>query len=195
MVPPPVRHLLGHVGYPIPHEHAQGLGSQLRCHIEGAGHGLFADALESAVAVLGQNQNRRCHGQPLCIGGLQHLGLEVENEFCTVYCVALDEHPIAQSSRLLLVTAGRASQTGFEWGDEEHHTVKNWGGPPTVIEPVSGTAVLRGLAGAKRLVVRPLAGEGRPLSHVVLDAPEDGQAWRISIGNPATTWYMIEVER
>lgn len=118
---------------------------------------------------------------------------EVGNEFCALYLTSLDGKPVAQSGRLLLTTTARSTHTGFKWKEDRKH-VEDWGQPPVVIEPVSGSVTLTGLKGVTGLVVTPLAAEGRPLEEPKA-AERSGDGWKVSLGGPACTWRVIEVRR
>ncbi|MCH5372842.1 MAG: hypothetical protein JJ992_02610, partial [Planctomycetes bacterium] len=122
-----------------------------------------------------------------------NLTARVENSFCCLYLTSLDGKPIAAASRLLLTATARATLSGFEW-NSDRKTVNSWGHAPTVIEPVRGRITLQGLNDAAKLSVTPLAAEGRPLDSAVA-AERTEQGWIIPIGQPVTTWYVIEVAR
>lgn len=131
------------------------------------------------------------HKEPRATSNLR--AARVDNPFCCIFLTSLDGRPLAESTRLLLTTTARASQTGFEW-NPDHKTVKNWGRAPTVIEPVTGAVELRGLGRARGVAVQPLAAEGRPLGEPV-PAKQTGNKWRISLGDPPATWHVIDVKR
>lgn len=124
---------------------------------------------------------------------VSNLAAEIENAFCTIQLTSLDEKPIAQASRLLLVAGGRVENSGEQW-NSAGTDVTNWGGAPTLIEQVKGTMVLRGLAGARAVHLQPIDGAGQPLGSPV-NAQRAGDAWRIPIGETITTWYEIKVDR
>lgn len=123
-----------------------------------------------------------------------YLAAEVMNDFCSITLTALDDQPIASSRKLLLVaTTGSAQNTGQQFG-EDGKTVVEWGRGPLRIEPVAGMLTLRNLAGAKSVTATPLTPEGRPHSQTVRVERSDGD-WVLRLGTPATTWWMIEVQR
>jgi hypothetical protein len=123
----------------------------------------------------------------------ENLSAQVGNPFCAIVLTSLDGQPIASSARMLLTTVARVANTGMEW-NSEHTGLAEWGGPPTLIEPVSGAIALRGLRGAMAVLAQPLNGAGLPLGPQ-LHAVREGDAWRITVGQPATTWYEIAVQR
>ncbi len=123
----------------------------------------------------------------------ENLSAQVSNPFAAIVLTSLDGQPIATSSTMLLSTGARVANTGMQW-NSNHRWLTQWGGPPTLIEPVSGSIVLRGLRGAAAVLAQPLNGAGLPLGPV-LHAVSNGAVWRIGVGRPATTWYEITVQR
>lgn len=122
-----------------------------------------------------------------------NLSAEVRNPFSAIVLVSLDGKPIPQSSRLLLTTGSRVANTGMEW-NSAHTELNQWGGSPTLIEPVTGRIDLRGLDAATAVLAQPLNGAGQPLG-APLAAIRSGNAWQILVGQPTTTWYVITVQR
>ncbi|MGB6199580.1 MAG: hypothetical protein WBF35_08540 [Candidatus Acidiferrales bacterium] len=124
---------------------------------------------------------------------VSNLTAQVDNTFCTIQLSSLDAKPIAQSSKLLLVAGGRVENTGQVWNSAET-TVTNAGGPPTLIEQVKGSITLRALVGARAVHLQPLDGAGQPIG-AAIDAVHLSDSWKISLGEPVTTWYEITVQR
>lgn len=122
-----------------------------------------------------------------------NLGADIVNPFCAVILTALDVQPIAHSARLLLTTGARVANTGMQW-NSNRSGLTQWGGSPTLIEPVTGQIELRGLDGATAVLAQPLDGAGQPLGQPI-PAVQKGGAWQITVGVPATTWYVITVQR
>lgn len=122
-----------------------------------------------------------------------HLAANVANEFCALMLTALDGEPLEKSGKLLLIATARATNTGLRW-QEDRQTLANRGHGPVVIEPVAGTVTLRGLGAVQGIRVRPLSAEGRPME-TDLAARPIRQGWEIRLGDPATTWCLIEVAR
>ena len=69
--------------------------------------------------------------------------------------------PLAQSDKMLLTAGSRVSNTGLKWNDTRTR-VQNQGGPPSLIEPVAGTVMLRNLEKAMAISVAALDGAGKP---------------------------------
>ena len=76
----------------------------------------------------------------------KNLAAKVQNRFCTIMLTSLDGAPLSRAKRMLLTTGSRAGNTGMKW-NEKRTSLTDWGTAPTVIEPVTGTIMLRGLAG------------------------------------------------
>jgi hypothetical protein len=94
----------------------------------------------------------------------------------------------------VLLTAGsRVTNTGLRWNPERTRTLDQ-GGSPSLIEPVTGTIVLRNLDGAIAVTAVALDGAGKAIGEPIL-ATKSAAGWRLSIGNPVTTWYVVSVKR
>ncbi|QDT36567.1 hypothetical protein [Stratiformator vulcanicus] len=132
---------------------------------------------------------------------------ELETPFCSLILTSLDGKRLSKSSRILLAACDWATNTDFEWSVDKN-VVKNWGKGPTVITPVKGRIYLAdGFAGVSEnaIQVTPLTPEGREggttLKVTLKDPQSPSSAKRreglpsFEIGDPATTWYLIEVKR
>ncbi len=124
---------------------------------------------------------------------LKNLGATVENEFCSVVLTSLDNKPIAQADRLLLVATARAANTGMKWNDRRT-SLTDWGTEPSVIEPVRGFVTLRGIDSAGQVEITPLDSGAKAIGKPVL-AEKTADGYRFSIGEPATPWYLIRPRR
>ena len=118
---------------------------------------------------------------------------DVAAPFCTLLLTSLEEKPIANSTRLLLVAGGPVENTGQQW-NVAGTDVTAWGGPPTLIHVVKGTITLRHIAGASSVTSQPLDGAGQPTGSPA-QALHSGNDWVIPIGDTPTTWYAISVTR
>jgi hypothetical protein len=86
------------------------------------------------------------------------------------------------------------SNTGLRWNPERTRTLSQ-GGPPSLIEPVTGSITLRNLAGRVRGVrAVALDGAGKALGRPIV-AKREAAGWVLPIGSPVTTWYLITVMR
>lgn len=122
-----------------------------------------------------------------------NLAANVDNRFCTILLSSLDDKPIAQSAKLLLIAAGRMENTGQQW-NSAGTAGTNWGGTPSLIAPVKGTLTLRHVDGARAVLLQPINGAGQP-EGAVIHAKKTHAGWVFPLGTPTTTWYEIKVER
>jgi hypothetical protein len=124
---------------------------------------------------------------------LKNLSATVENEFCSIILTTLDGQPISRSQRLLLATTARSANNGMTW-NENRSSLSSWGSAPTVIEPVRGKVILRNLEPLQQIEIIPLDGEGKALGYTVFAHGTKGD-FILSIGEQATTWYLIRIQR
>jgi hypothetical protein len=125
--------------------------------------------------------------------GVTNLVANVRNNFCAIVLNALDSDSITQAGRLLLTTGTRVENTGMQW-DAARARVTEQGRAPTLIEPLTGTVILRNLVGASRVSAQPLDGTGHRLGESIA-AQKTAAGWEIAVGKPATTWYEVKIER
>ncbi len=124
---------------------------------------------------------------------VKNLSASIDNTFASLVLSSLDGKPLARADRMLLVAGARSANTGMKW-DEKHLTAVSTGGPPSLIEPVTGTVTLRDLQGAKAVSAAALDGSGKPLGSPI-EAKKAASGWTLPIGDPVTTWYVISVKR
>jgi hypothetical protein len=122
-----------------------------------------------------------------------NLSADVENRFCTIWIASLDAEPIARSSKLLLTLGSRVENEGMRWNDRQSN-LSEWGGSPTLIEPVVGRITLRSLDRAKIVSAQPLDGSGQPMGEAIR-AEKKSEGWEIPVGKPVTTWYEVTITR
>ena len=125
----------------------------------------------------------------------RHLAADVRNGFCSLLLVPLDRKPVTESSRLLLAATGWCGHGDMRW-DDMRRKILDWGRGPTMIEPVTGLVMVRGLAGAKALHAHVLTAAGAPTgSRLPVAFARDGGGWAVTLGSPVATLVLIEVER
>lgn len=124
---------------------------------------------------------------------LKNLYATVENDFCAIILTSLDAEPISSSERLLLVTTARSANSGMTW-NEDRTSLSDWGDAPTVIESVKGKVTLRNLEPSQRIEIIPLDGAGKPLGDPVT-ANNVKREFVLSVGEQATTWYLVKIQR
>jgi hypothetical protein len=122
---------------------------------------------------------------------VSNLSAEVENRFCTIAITSLELQPISHASRLLLTLGSRVENSGMRWNDRRSN-LSEWGGSPTLIEPVVGRITLRNLDRAEAVSAQPLDGSGQPLGDAIA-AERKKEGWEIPLGKPVTTWYEVTV--
>jgi hypothetical protein len=94
---------------------------------------------------------------------------------------------------MLLTTGSRVANTGMKWNDARTRLV-NYGGAPTLIEPVTGTLTLRDIEKARGVSVTALDGAGKPIGEAI-QARKTAEGWAFPVGVPVTTWYVVSVRR
>ncbi len=122
-----------------------------------------------------------------------HLAADIENEFCSIVLTSLDDAPISEAKKLLLVTTARVANQGMKWNDPRT-TLLDWGAEPTVIEPVQGQITIRNLRAFQQAKVLPLTSGARPMGQP-LNVDATATALRLPLGQPATCWYLLRLER
>jgi hypothetical protein len=124
----------------------------------------------------------------------RNLGADIETPFCALTLSALDDKPVASSSRLLLTATARVANTGMVW-NEKRTSLESWGKAPARIEPVLGRARLVGLEPARALAAQPLDSAGEPAGQS-LALKRTGADWSLELNQPLPTiWHVITVER
>jgi hypothetical protein len=122
---------------------------------------------------------------------LRNVSAAIANNFATIVLTSLDDQPLARSAKMLLTAGSRVANTGMRWNDA-HTRLQDQGGPPSLIEPVTGTVTLRNLEGATEVSAVALDGAGKPAGEALI-AKKTPEGWTLSIGIPVTTWYVISV--
>lgn len=135
-------------------------------------------------AIIGRAGKRATH----------NMTFDLETPFAAVQLVSLNEKPISEAGRMLLVAGARVANTGMKWLDDTRHSLGDeWGKAPTRIEPVSGTLILHDLRKANEVILKPLDNCGQPMGEGKPFTQED-DTWRIALsGEQVTLWYLIGV--
>ncbi len=124
---------------------------------------------------------------------VKHLSADITNDFASLVLVSMDATPIARAGKLLLSAGSRVSNTGLTWNPERTRTT-SIGGSPSLVEPVTGAVVLRGLTGALGVSAVALDGAGKAIGAPIV-AMRTAAGWRLPIGAPVTTWYVVSIRR
>jgi hypothetical protein len=125
---------------------------------------------------------------------VKNLAASLDNDFASVVISSMDGRPIAGSGKLLLTAGSRVTNTGLRWNPDRTRTL-DIGGPPSLIEPVTGTITLRQLTERITAVSAvALDGAGKPIG-AAIPARRTAAGWVLPIGTPVTTWYVVSVTR
>ena len=124
---------------------------------------------------------------------LRHLAPEINNRFASLTLSALDDKPIARSTRMLLIAGAAVTNTSAEW-NETRSALTQWGTAPTLIEPVTGQLLIRNLEVARGMSIAALDGRGKRIGTPV-PATKTADGFKVTLGDHVTTWYEIKVER
>jgi hypothetical protein len=122
-----------------------------------------------------------------------HLAADVKNDFCAIVLTSLDDQPIAACSRMLLTAGDRVVNTGMTLDPTGVRVIRR-GVSPTLIQPVTGKIFLRNINTATNITVTPLDGTGKALGSPII-ASNSSDGWQFPVGDPATTWYLLQVMR
>ena len=127
---------------------------------------------------------------------LRNLRADIRNTFATIVLTSMDDKPLARSGKMLLNTGSRVANTDQKWNEDRTTLVRpgGQGHSPTLIEPVTGSITLRNLEGARRVSAVALDGSGKPIGDPV-QAEKTTDGWKLPIGTPVTTWYVVSVGR
>jgi hypothetical protein len=124
---------------------------------------------------------------------VKNLSADIKNNFAGIVLSSLDAKPLSQSAKMLLTAGSRVTNTGLQWNDA-HTRTTNQGESPSLIEPVTGTVVLRDIVAAKAVSASALDGAGHAIGEPI-PAKKTAAGWEFPIGSPVTTWYVVSVRR
>jgi hypothetical protein len=100
---------------------------------------------------------------------------------------ALDGKPVSESSKVLLVAAGRVENTDWKWDDKFTTLGGDWGKAPSRAEGITAQIILRNM---KKVSVHALDPLGNELSEVKVSKKGNDQV--INIGAQyKTLWYIL----
>lgn len=149
------------------------------------GKGLVTIETEKSQALIGfvKDNNK----------ALKNISVTAVNEFCSIIVTSLNAEPISSSQSLLLVVTARSANKGMTW-NEDKTSLSNRGSAPTVIEPVKGSVTLRNIRRAEHVEAVPLNGAGKRMGESIR-ARVVADGFEIPIGEPATPWYLVRIQR
>jgi hypothetical protein len=132
------------------------------------------------------------------VGYLQERAIELDdvvftlkrasNGWASLGLAALDNQPIANSKRMLLVAVGRVANSDMQWNEQRTSVAEKWGHAPTIAEGIGASVRLPGSVTARALTPSGEASQTVPVhSH---DGSSD-----IEIGPQyQTLWYLLTRE-
>ena len=124
-------------------------------------------------------------GDEIQLGDLTLKVTKAEKNWAVVAIAALDGKPVAGSSRILVVAAGRVENTNMGWNEERTSVQSQWGTAPVVAEGIEAIVTLP--AGKEAYA---LDGAGKPKGPVGLQPSPSGTV--LAIGPQyQTLWYGI----
>ena len=123
-------------------------------------------------------------GRTIDLGGVRFEVGETGNGYATIALTSMDDLPLDESERMLLVAMNGVENQTMGWNEERTTVGREWGHGPTICEGVPLTVRIDG---RENLAVWALAGDGSRAEEVVRGATEG-----ISIGAEyETIWYEL----
>ena len=124
---------------------------------------------------------------------LTNLSADIENDFASVILSSTGSEAIDEAEELLLAVTAKFELTDMQYNEEGTELLK-WGGKPGLIEPVTGTIQIKGLKNVRSAEVVAIGGDGNRLQSRVTTSEGNGSV-RIEVGDPATTLYLVKINR
>lgn len=149
------------------------------------GKGLVTIETEKSQALIGYVKDNN--------KALKNIAVTAENEFFSIIVTSLNAEPISSSPSLLLVVTARSANQGMTW-NEDRTSLSDWGSEPTVIEPVRGSVTLRNIGPTECIEAVPLNGSGKRMGQPI-PAQKVADGFEIPIGELATPWYLVRIQR
>jgi hypothetical protein len=140
---------------------------------------VIAPAVRAAVGYIG--------GKNIELGSVSIRMDTTKYNWATITLTSLDGKPVEESSKVLLVAAGRVENTDWKW-DEKFTTVGgDWGKAPTRAEGIPAKLIFRDMG---KFSVHALDPEGNEVTEVMVSKKGGDQV--INIGAQyKTLWYII----
>jgi hypothetical protein len=112
------------------------------------------------------------------------------NNWAVITLTSLDGKPVEESSKVLLVAAGKAENTDWQWNENKTSLGRNWGNAPTRVEGIPAKIIFRNTGGFK---VQSLDPAGSPSAEIITG--KKGKEIIFGIGAQyKTLWYLISRE-
>ncbi len=107
--------------------------------------------------------------------------------WATITLTSLDGKPVEQSSRVLLVAAGRVENTGWKWDAGKTTLGGDWGKSPTIAEGIPAEIIFKGM---DKFTVFALDPAGNRLNEVPVSMKGSESSFGIG-AQYKTLWYII----
>jgi hypothetical protein len=139
-----------------------------------------APAVRAAVGYIG--------GKDIELGSVSVMMDTTAYNWATITLTSLDGKPVEESSKILLVAAGRAENTGWKWDDKFTTLGGDWGTAPSRVEGIPAKIVFSEM---DKFSVHALDPSGKEITEVKVIKKGGDQI--INIGAQyKTLWYIIK---
>jgi hypothetical protein len=109
------------------------------------------------------------------------------NNWATITVTALDGKPVSESSKVLLIAAGRVENTDMQWNKDKTSVGEDWGKTPTRAEGIPARLVFKNMNKFKVNALDPSGNTGTEIA-----VSKKGEDQSFSIGAQyKTLWYII----
>jgi hypothetical protein len=117
---------------------------------------------------------------------------QTDSNFAAITLTAMDDRPLAESSRILITAVGRVENTGMGWNENHTSVSDKWGTAPTLAEGISADVVLA--SSLRRTRLSPLDSRGQPREGEEVPSPAGSLSF--SVGPKyQTLWYLLSSEQ
>ena len=139
-----------------------------------------APASRAAVGYIG--------GKSIDLGSVSVQMDPTKNNWATITITSLDGKPVEESSKVLVVAAGRVENTGWKWDDKFTTLGGDWGKAPSRAEGIPAMLVFKGM---NKFSVHALDPAGKEMTEVKVIKKGGDQI--VNIGAQyKTLWYILE---
>ena len=139
-----------------------------------------APAAKGAIGYIG--------GRRIELGNLTIEMDSIPGNWAAITLTSLDGKPIEESSKILIVAAGKAENTGWQWNENKTSLGGNWGNAPTRVEGIPAKLTFSNMYKFK---IRPLDAYRKPGEEIPVN--RKGKNHSVGIGAQyKTLWYLIE---
>jgi hypothetical protein len=138
-----------------------------------------APAAKAAIGYIG--------GQSIELGNVTIEMDTIPGNWATITLTSLDGKPIEESSRILLVAAGKVENKDMVWNEEKTTVGREWGNSPTTAEGIPAILTFRNM---KDFSVHSLDPSGNTVKEITVVKSDSEFYLGIGAQNE-TLWYII----